>query len=76
MFEAFFTPEAVDKLRPMMQKTIDSLLDTIIQKGCYEPVDLIRNFAESIPIQVHQKRDAILDMTRWIDQLYRSFTGS
>lgn len=76
MFEAFFTPEAVDKLRPMMQKTVDSLLDDMIQKGSQEPVDLVRSFAESIPMQVCQKRDAILDMTRCIDQLYRSFTGS
>ena len=52
MFERFFTPEAVDKLRPMVQKTIDTLLDNMIHKGCQEPVDFIRNFAESIPIQV------------------------
>ena len=58
MFEAFFTPEAVNKLRPMMQKTIDTLLDDMIKKGCQEPVDLIRSLAESIPIQVCQKRDA------------------
>ena len=55
MFEAFFTPEAVDKLRPMMQKTVETLLDNMINQGCQEPVDFIRNFAESIPIQVCQK---------------------
>ncbi|KAL8786596.1 MAG: hypothetical protein Q9195_008153 [Heterodermia aff. obscurata] len=52
MFETFFTPEAVENLRPMIQKTIDALLDSMVQKGCREPVDFIRNHAESIPIQI------------------------
>ena len=52
MFESFFTPEAVEKLLPMMQKTIGTLLDNMVEKGCQEPVDFIRSFAESIPIQV------------------------
>ena len=75
MFEAFFTPEAVDKLRPMMQETIDTLLDNMIRKGCQEPVDFIRNFAESIPIQVCQEIFN-LRQDKFIDWLHRSFTGS
>lgn len=52
MFESFFTPEAVENLLPMMQGTIDTILDTMIQGGCEEPVDFIYKFAEAIPIQV------------------------
>lgn len=52
MFEQFFTPEAVDRLRPMMQKTVDTILDNMTQKGSQNPVDFIHSFAEPIPIQV------------------------
>ena len=60
MFEQFFTLDAVDKLRPMMQKTVDALLNEMIQKGCHEPVDFIRKFAEPIPIKVSSVFDRSL----------------
>ena len=52
MFESFFTPEAVEAQRPMIEKTVDTILDSMIQAGCQKPMDFVHKFAEPIPIQV------------------------
>lgn len=52
MLEPAFTPEAVEKLRPMMQRTVDSVLDKMISEGCKEPVDLVDKFCTPIPTQI------------------------
>ena len=50
MVEAFFTPEHVAGMRPYIQKTVDNLLEKMIQKGCEGgPVDLVANFALPVP---------------------------
>ncbi|KAL8940052.1 MAG: hypothetical protein Q9216_003026 [Gyalolechia sp. 2 TL-2023] len=55
MFESFFNPEAVQRLQPMIQETVETTLDAMIKKGCQKPVDFIHNFAEPIPIQIIYK---------------------
>ncbi|KAL0936800.1 cytochrome p450 55a3 [Colletotrichum truncatum] len=49
MVEPLFITEHVETMKPYIQKTIDQLLDQMIQKGCDEPVDLIENFALPVP---------------------------
>jgi nitric oxide reductase len=48
MIEDAFTPDAVDKLRPHIQETVDSLLDNMIEAGGM-PVDFIEEFAMPVP---------------------------
>ncbi|WP_158968080.1 cytochrome P450 [Chachezhania sediminis] len=43
------TPRAIQKMEPGLIETVDHLLDTMAQKG---RVDLIEDFASSIPIQI------------------------
>ena len=52
MLDPAFTPEAVEDLRPMMQKTVDKVLERMIEQGCSEPVDLIEHFATPVPTQI------------------------
>ncbi|PVI02845.1 cytochrome P450 [Periconia macrospinosa] len=49
MVEPLFTREAVDKMRPYIQKTVDTLLDGIISEGGSKPVDIIEKFALPVP---------------------------
>ncbi|KAI9699556.1 MAG: hypothetical protein M1820_007187 [Bogoriella megaspora] len=53
MLEDAFTPEAVHKMRPMMQATVDKVVDDFIKSGQTEkPVDLMENFANIVPTQI------------------------
>ena len=52
MVASFFTKEAIEKLRPHIQKTVDSLLDSMVKKGCEKPVDLVKEFALPVPSHV------------------------
>lgn len=46
MVEDFFTQEAVEALRPQVNRVVDSLLNAIQEKGCNSgPVDLMEDFA-------------------------------
>ncbi|KAF5020287.1 hypothetical protein F66182_7663 [Fusarium sp. NRRL 66182] len=50
MVEPIFAPEAVTKLQPYIQKTVEDLLEGLKQKGCADgPVDLIKEFALPVP---------------------------
>jgi nitric oxide reductase len=50
MVEDLFTRDAVEKLRPHIQKTVDTLLDEMIAKGePGKPVDLINAFSLPLP---------------------------
>ncbi|KAF2737470.1 cytochrome P450 55A3 [Polyplosphaeria fusca] len=49
MVEPLFTTEAVDKLRPHIQSTVDHLLDAMIDGGGERPVDLVGKFALPVP---------------------------
>lgn len=50
MVEGLFTWDAVEKLRPHIQKTTDALLDELIAKGePGKPVDLINAFSLPLP---------------------------
>ncbi|KAF4964748.1 hypothetical protein FSARC_7347 [Fusarium sarcochroum] len=50
MVEPIFTSEAVKKLQPYIQKTVDDLLEALNQKGCADgPVDLVQEFALPVP---------------------------
>jgi nitric oxide reductase len=52
MVEPLFTSEAVAKLRPHIQKTINTLLDKMIKEGSGQPVDLVEKFALPLPSYV------------------------
>ena len=55
MLESWFTPEAADKLRPMMRKVVESKLDDLIRKHgehTDKPVDFVQDFAGLVPPQV------------------------
>ncbi|KAF5670014.1 cytochrome p450 55a1 [Fusarium heterosporum] len=50
MVESIFSPKAIHKMQPYIQKTVDDLLDELIRKGCDDgPVDLIQEFALPLP---------------------------
>ncbi|KAF2198826.1 cytochrome P450 55A1 [Delitschia confertaspora ATCC 74209] len=49
MVEPLFTKEAVEKLRPHIQETVDKLLNDMVKRGCEKPVDLTENFALPVP---------------------------
>ena len=52
MVELLFDHTHVDALKPYIQKTVDSLLDAMIAKGCAEPVDVVEHFALPVPSYV------------------------
>ncbi|KAF2267148.1 cytochrome P450 55A3 [Lojkania enalia] len=52
MVEPLFTYEAVAKLRPHIQKTVNTLLDAMIKEGCSQPVDLVEKFALPLPSHI------------------------
>jgi len=45
MIEPIFTREQIDKMRPHIQKTVDTLLDDMIKNGCKTPVDVVEKLA-------------------------------
>ncbi|EXM15614.1 cytochrome P450 55A1 [Fusarium oxysporum f. sp. vasinfectum 25433] len=50
MVEPLFTPEAVKKLQPYIQQTVDDLLENLKQKGsANKQVDLVKEFALPVP---------------------------
>lgn len=52
MVESLFAPDAVEKMGPYIQKTVDDLLDDMLKKGCTQPVDLVEKFALPVPSYV------------------------
>ncbi len=52
MVASVFTQENVDKMRPHIQKTVDELLDTIVEARGDEPVDLVKHFALPVPSHI------------------------
>ncbi|KAH9886563.1 cytochrome P450 [Xylariomycetidae sp. FL2044] len=58
VLEPEFTPETVNrKWRPMMEETVDVLLDRFIEKGKkgQQPIDLMEEFAIPVPTQIIYK---------------------
>jgi nitric oxide reductase len=51
MVESLFTKEHVDGLRPSIQQTVDSLLDSMLVEGGEKPVDVVDKFA--LPVASH-----------------------
>ncbi|KAH7123297.1 cytochrome P450 55A3 [Dactylonectria estremocensis] len=49
MVEPLFVKSAIEDRKPYIQKTVDDLLDTMIEQGCSEPVDLVEKFALPVP---------------------------
>ncbi len=49
MVEPLFTREHVDKMRPHIQKTVDSLIDDIVKQGSGKPIDLVEKFSLPVP---------------------------
>lgn len=53
MIENAFEKSSVEKLRPMMQKTVDEILAKMIEKSKdSQPVDFMEQFAAAVPTQV------------------------
>ncbi|KAK4501621.1 hypothetical protein PRZ48_007430 [Zasmidium cellare] len=54
MLESEFTLDTIEKKwRPMMEKTIDELLDKFIEKGGkHQPIDLVEDLATPIPTHI------------------------
>ena len=50
--ESVFTKEYILSIRPQIQKTVDSLLDTIIKGGSSQPVDLGEKLTILVPSYV------------------------
>lgn len=55
MLDDAFTKEAVEKLRPMMQDTVDAILERMIQRKGDKPIDLVAEFATPVPTQIVYK---------------------
>jgi len=49
MVESFINGEALERMKPHIQKTVDTLLSTMIDGGCEKPVDLVEKFALPVP---------------------------
>ena len=49
MVESVFSKESVDSMRPHIQKTVDDLLDTMIQHGSSKPINLVEKFSLPVP---------------------------
>lgn len=49
MVEPLFTREHVDKMRPKIQKTVDSLLDDMLKQRSEKPIDLVEKFSLPVP---------------------------
>lgn len=45
MIEAIFSREAIDRMRPGIQNTVDTLLDDMTKDGCKNPVDVVEKLA-------------------------------
>ncbi len=52
MIEPLFVAEHIKTLQPYIQKTVEDLLEAMLQKGCAEPVDLVEHFALPVPSYV------------------------
>lgn len=52
MITSLFTEEAIKKLRPTIQRTINNLLDAMLARGCASPVDLVPSFVLPLPSYV------------------------
>lgn len=64
MVEPIFAKEHILSMRPQIQKTVDSLLDTIIKEGSSQPVDLGEKLAIPVPSYVRH-------LTEYEDMLTR-----
>jgi nitric oxide reductase len=51
MVEPIFTREQIERMRPHIQKTVDTLLDDMIKNGCKTPVDVVEKLA--LPVASH-----------------------
>jgi cytochrome P450 len=52
MVEPFFSQEHINAMRPHIQKTVDSLLDTMLKEGGEKPFDIVDKFALPVPSYV------------------------
>lgn len=52
MVEPIFQKPHVETMKPNIQKTVDKLLDSLIEGGCSKPVDLVEKFSLPVPSYV------------------------
>jgi nitric oxide reductase len=62
MVEPFFTRKHVDDMRPHIQKTVNSLLDSLIEEGGDKPFDIVDKFSLPVPSYV---RDLLRIISTW-----------
>lgn len=67
MVEPLFTKEAVEKLRPRIQETVDRILQNMVELGPGNGVDLVERFALPVPSYV---RTTAVDNSRNILMLW------
>jgi nitric oxide reductase len=49
MVAKFFTQEHISSLKPLINKTINSVLEKMVAKGGDKPIDLVEHFSLPIP---------------------------
>jgi hypothetical protein len=70
--EPLFTREHIDRMRPHIQQTVDSLLDALIKEGGDKPVDLVEKFALPVPSYVCANFGGIISVPHAEDLINRS----
>ena len=54
MVSTIFEKSNVETMKPLIQKTVDDLLTSMIKAGCSKPVDLVENFSLPLPSYVRR----------------------
>jgi len=49
MVESYINGQALENMKPHIQKTVDTLLSAMVEGGCEKPVDLVEKFALPVP---------------------------
>ena len=56
MVEPIFQKPHVEMLKPYIQKTVDNLLNSMVEGGCSKPVDLVEKFSLPVPSYVRYSK--------------------
>lgn len=59
MVSPVFEKANVETMKPLIQKTVDDLLTSMIEAGCRKPVDLVESFSLPLPSYVSSPRGSL-----------------
>lgn len=76
MVESIFSREAVDRMRPSIQNTVDTLLDDMMKGGCKNPVDVVEKLALPVASYVGFLFTPDKSIADIFDCFFRPFTES